>query len=79
MTSQGTAHGRFTRPIQRRNLFPAEPAPREMGTPSLPVALDYLELLAEVRPEKVKVGRVRDAPLGAGALPSAPVTSGLDA
>jgi hypothetical protein len=47
MTSQGTAHGRFTRAIARRNLFQAELALREMGTPSLLVALDYLELLAE--------------------------------
>jgi uncharacterized protein (TIGR03118 family) len=35
MTSQGTAHGRFTRAIQRRNLFQAELAFRDMGTPSL--------------------------------------------
>jgi hypothetical protein len=32
--------------IQRRNLFQAELAVREMGTPSLLVALDYPELLA---------------------------------
>jgi hypothetical protein len=31
MTSQGSAHGRFTRAIQR-NLFAAEVALREMGT-----------------------------------------------
>jgi hypothetical protein len=31
MTSQGSAHGRFTRAIQRRNLFAAEIALREMG------------------------------------------------
>jgi hypothetical protein len=35
MTSQGTAHGRFTRAIQQRNLFQAELALREIGTPSL--------------------------------------------
>jgi hypothetical protein len=35
MTSQDTAHGRFQRAIQRRNLFQAELAMREMGTPSL--------------------------------------------
>jgi hypothetical protein len=52
MTSQGTASGRFTRAIQRRNLFDAEIALREMGTPSLLVALNYLELLADVRPDK---------------------------
>jgi hypothetical protein len=31
MTSQGTANGRFQRAIQRRNLFAAELAIREMG------------------------------------------------
>ena len=42
MTSQGTAHGRFTRAIQQRNLFAAQIALREMRDPSLLVALDYL-------------------------------------
>jgi len=59
MTSQGSAHGRFTRAIQRRNLFQAELALREMGTPSLLVALDYLELLADVKPEKLESAAVR--------------------
>ncbi|MGZ4315923.1 MAG: hypothetical protein ACXVRS_08805 [Gaiellaceae bacterium] len=59
MTSQGTASGRFTRAIQRRNLFLAELALREMGTPSLLVALDYLELLAAVKPEKVEQAALR--------------------
>ena len=31
MTSQGSAHGRFSRAINRRNLFAAEIAIREMG------------------------------------------------
>jgi hypothetical protein len=35
MTNQGTAHGRFQRAIQRRNLFQAELALREMRDPSL--------------------------------------------
>lgn len=39
MTSQGSAHGRFQRAIQRRNLFQCELAIREMG--SLPL-LDAL-------------------------------------
>jgi hypothetical protein len=52
MTSQGTAHGRFTRAIQRRNLFQAELALREMRDPSLLVLVDYLKLLADVRPDK---------------------------
>jgi hypothetical protein len=59
VTSQGTEHGRFTRAVQRRNLFQAELALREMGTPSLLVALDYLELLAEVRPDKFDRAAVR--------------------
>lgn len=59
MTSQGTSHGRFTRAVQRRNLFQAELALREMGTPSLLVALDYLELLADVRPDKFDRAAVR--------------------
>jgi hypothetical protein len=41
MTSQGTAHGRFTRAIQTRNLWAAEAAMREMQTVSLLDALDY--------------------------------------
>jgi hypothetical protein len=39
MTSQGTAHGRFQRAIQRGHLFAAERAAREMGSLSLSEAL----------------------------------------
>src|SRR4051794_23443632 len=49
MTSQGTGHGRFTRAIQGRNVFMAEVALKEMGDPSLLVALDYLLLLCTER------------------------------
>jgi len=59
MTSQGTAHGRFTRAIHRRNLFQAELALREMGTPLLLVALDYLALLADARPDNFDKAAVR--------------------
>ena len=59
MTSQGTAHGRFTRAIQQRNLGGAEIAMRDMGTPPLSLALDYLGLLAERRPERVERAAVR--------------------
>ncbi len=52
MTSQGSAHGRFTRARKTRNLFQAELALREMRDASLQVLVDYLELLAEVRPDK---------------------------
>src|SRR5437763_16576863 len=59
MTSQGSAHGRFQKAIQRRNLFQAELAIREMGTLSLLDALGYLDLLAEVRPETLERAAVR--------------------
>jgi hypothetical protein len=59
MTSQGSAHGRFQRAIQRRNLFQAELAMREMGSISLLEALDYLDLLREVRPGKLERAAVR--------------------
>jgi hypothetical protein len=59
MTSQGSAHGRFSRAIQTRNLFQAELAIRELGQLSLLDALAYLELVAEVRPEKLERAAVR--------------------
>jgi hypothetical protein len=59
MTSQGSAHGRFARAIRQRNLFAAELALREIGTPSLIDALDYLELLAGAKPEKLPAAAVR--------------------
>jgi hypothetical protein len=59
MTSQGSAHGRFTRAIQQRNFFAAEVALKEMGTPSLLVAIDYLLLLADERPAKYPLAALR--------------------
>ncbi len=59
MTSQGTAHGRFTRAIKQRNLWAAEMSLRELGTPSLEIALAYLDLLAEQKPEKLERAAVR--------------------
>ena len=59
MTSQGTAHARFTRALATRNLFQAELALREIRGPSLLVLVDYLELLAEVKPEKLEPAAVR--------------------
>lgn len=38
MTSQGTAHGRFQRAIQRGQLFHAELAARELGVSHLAAA-----------------------------------------
>jgi hypothetical protein len=59
MTSQGSASGRFTRAIKQRNLFAVEMAMRELGTPSLLDALDYLDLLAEVKPERLERAALR--------------------
>ena len=59
MTSQRSASGRLTRAIKQRNLFGAEMAMRELGTPSLIDALDYLDLLAEVKPEKLEQAALR--------------------
>jgi hypothetical protein len=59
MTSQGTAHGRFVRAIKQRNLWAAEMSLRELRTPSLDAALDYLDLLAEQKPEKLERAAVR--------------------
>ena len=44
MTSQGSASGRFTRAVQTRNLFMAEVALKEIGNPSLLIALDFVVL-----------------------------------
>lgn len=59
MTSQGSAHGRFTRAVKQRNLWAVEMSLREMGSVNLLEALDYLALLAEVRPEKLERAAVR--------------------
>jgi hypothetical protein len=47
MTSQGTAHGRFTRAIAQKNLRGAEMAARELGSLSLDNAVKLCTLLAE--------------------------------
>jgi hypothetical protein len=46
MTSQGTAHGRFSRCIANRNLRGAEMAARELGQLSLEDALQLCVLYA---------------------------------
>jgi hypothetical protein len=43
----------------QRNLFAAEIALREIGTPSLHDTLDYLALLADARPNKFDRAAVR--------------------
>jgi hypothetical protein len=59
MTTQGSAHGRFTRAVKARNLFQAELALRELGGVSLLDALDYLDLLAELKPAKLEQAALR--------------------
>jgi hypothetical protein len=59
VTSQGSAHGRFTRAIQQRNLWAAETSLRELGSLTLEDALGYLDLLAELKPEKLERAAVR--------------------
>lgn len=59
MTNQGSAHGRFTRALKQRKLRAAKVALREIGTPSLLDALDYLELLTETKVEKLPGAALR--------------------
>ena len=59
MTSQGTAHARFQRAIQRRQLNAAEMAAREMGGLSLQEALLLCDLLAELNPPRFQRAAVR--------------------
>jgi hypothetical protein len=47
MTSQGSAHGRFTRAIKNRNLRNGEMAARDLGGLSLSDALDLTLLMRE--------------------------------
>ena len=59
MTSQGTAHGRFARAIAQRSLAGAEVAAKEMGGLALGDALDYLVLLAQLRPDRAQPAALR--------------------
>ena len=59
MTSQGTTGGRFNRALKQKNLWGAEMALREMEQPSLLLLLDYLDLLAEMKPEKLPLAALR--------------------
>jgi hypothetical protein len=59
MTSQGSAHGRFTRAIAQRSLAAAEIAAKEMGGLALDDALDYLVLLAQLRPDRAQSAALR--------------------
>ncbi len=59
LTAQGSPGARFKRAIQTRSVFLAELALREMGTPPLDLALDYVALLADVQPERAPRAAVR--------------------
>src|SRR5438045_3492538 len=59
MTSQGSAHGRFTHAIQRGNLYAAEMAARELRGLALPDALDLVALIAKQRPDRLERAAIR--------------------
>jgi len=59
MTSEGSAHGRFTRAIKTGNLYAAEMAARELRGLSLPDALDLVILMARVRPDRLERAAIR--------------------
>lgn len=59
VTSQGTAHGRFSRAIERRRLQPAEIAARELGRLSPADALALLLLIREQAPDRYERAAAR--------------------
>ena len=59
MTSEGSAHGRFTRAIKTGNLYAAEMAARELRGLSLLDALDLVILMARVRPDRLERAAIR--------------------
>ena len=59
MTSQGTAHGRFTRAIRTRNLRAAEMAARELGALSVDDALRLCVLFAHSDPQRFERAALR--------------------
>lgn len=59
MTSEGSAHGRFTRAIKARQLFQAEVAARELRGLSLHDALELVILIAAQRPDRLERAAVR--------------------
>ena len=59
VTAQGHARTQFRRAIERKNLMGAETALREMGAVDLLEALDYVALLAELRPAQAPRAAVR--------------------
>jgi hypothetical protein len=59
VTAQGHARTQYRRAIEHKNLLGAEMALREMPAVDLLEALDYLALLAELRPGRVERAAVR--------------------
>jgi hypothetical protein len=59
MTSQGSAHGRFSRAITSRNLRGAEMAARELGWLSLEDALGLCVLYLQSAPARYERAAVR--------------------
>jgi hypothetical protein len=59
VTSQGSAHGRFTRAIQQGNLWAAETAARELRGLALDDALDLVALIARSRPDRLERAAIR--------------------
>lgn len=59
MTSQGSAHGRFVRAIERRNLVAAETAARELGHLAPGDALKLVLLYASIGSSKFEPAAVR--------------------
>jgi hypothetical protein len=52
MTSQGTAHGRFTRAVRDRNLLTPRSPPARSAELSLPDALAFCLLLVQADPAR---------------------------
>jgi hypothetical protein len=59
MTSQGTAHGRFQRDINGRNVLAEQMAAREMGDSHSPTPLALRQLLANVDPARYERAALR--------------------
>jgi hypothetical protein len=59
VTAQGNARAQYRRAIERKNLMGAEMLLREMGSVTLEETLDYVALLAELRPAKAPRAAVR--------------------
>jgi hypothetical protein len=59
MTSQGTAHGRFSRAIANRNVRNAEDAAYELGTLALEDALALVYLYADAGSPKYERAALR--------------------